>query len=368
MDDSTPRPLEQIRHDIDAIDDQLVALLNERASLAQEVGRWKQKGQKPFFTPERERQIFQSLKERNLGPLRHTQLESIFREIVSAARAAEKVPSVAYWGPAGTFTHMAGLQTFGSSSELVPIESIEDVFYAVDQDKADYGVLPIENSIAGVVPQTLDMFPQTNVKICAETYVPIHHHLVSLAERLEDIKTVYAGPQPAGQCKRWLRSNLPSAKVIEVVPTAAAAAKALEDPTSAAIANKLGAETVGIPVLAEHIEDNPSNRTRFIVIGFNEPTKTGADKTSLMFSLRNRPGELYTALGAFVKHGVNLMMIESRPAQRAAFEYIFYADCVGHRTDVNLQDAIALLKGHALETVVLGSYPAAEGTVFGSVS
>lgn len=360
MDEAAPINLEVIRKQIDTLDDQIVELLNRRASLAQDVGRLKEAGQKPFFTPERERQIFESLKVRNRGPLRDSQLQSIFREIISAARAAEKVPSVAFWGPEGTFTHMAALQTFGGSSDLVAQESIEDVFLAVDHDKADYGVLPIENSVAGVVPQTLDMFPQTNVRICAESYVSIHHHLVSLCSKLEDIETVYAGPQPAGQCRRWLRSNLPTARVVEVVPTAAAAARALEDPKSAAIANKLGAQTVGIPVLAEHIEDNPNNRTRFIVIGFNEPAKTGNDKTSLMFSLRNRPGELYHALGAFVQHGVNLMMIESRPAQRAAFEYIFYADCVGHRTDQNLQSAIEMLKAHALETVLLGSYPAAE--------
>lgn len=360
MAENVPRSLEEIRGEIDALDDSLIEILNKRASLAQEVGKLKQVGQRPFFTPERERQIFESLKERNKGPLRDNQLIGVFREIISAARAAEKVPSVAYWGPEGTFTHMAALQTFGTSSDFVAEETIEDVFFSVDHDKADYGVLPIENSVAGVVPQTLDMFPQTNVKICAETYVPIHHHLVSRAEKLEEIKIVYAGPQPAGQCRRWLRSNLPNAQVMEVVPTAAAAARALEDPTGAAIANKLGAQTVGIPVLVEHIQDNPNNRTRFIVIGFNEPAKTGSDKTSLMFSLRNRPGELYHALGAFVQEGVNLMMIESRPAQRAAFEYIFYADCVGHRTDDNLQRAIGKLKGHALETVLLGSYPAAE--------
>ncbi len=354
------RELESIRKSIDEVDAKLVELLSCRADLAKRIGLLKSKDQKPFFTPERERQVYANLRKANPGPLQDRQLVSIFREIISAARAAEKPLSVSYWGPEGTFTQMAALQTFGASSVMVAEDTVEEVFFSVDHLKADYGVVPIENSVAGVVPQTLDMFPQTNVKICAETYVPIHHHLVSLAESLDAIERVYAGPQPASQCRRWLRANLPKAQVVEVVPTSAAAARALEDPASAAIANKLGAETVGIPVLFEHIQDNPHNRTRFIVIGFNEPAKTGSDKTSMMFSLRNRPGELYRALGAFVQEDVNLMMIESRPAQRAAFEYIFYADCVGHHSDPALQRAIEALKGLTLETVLLGSYPAAE--------
>ena len=220
-------------------------------------------------------------------------------------------------------------------------------------------MVPVENSTAGVVPETLDMFPQTNVRICAETYVPIHHHLVSVAVSLGEVARVYAGPQPAAQCRRWLRANLPNAQILETIPTAKAAEKALTDPHGGAIANRLAAETVGIPILQEHLEDNPHNRTRFLVVGYNEPAKTGKDKTSVMFNLRNRPGELYHAVGAFQSEGVNLRMIESRPAQRATFEYIFYCDCDGHRTDEPLQRAIESLKGQALETTVLGSYPMA---------
>ena len=354
------RSLDQIRSEIDDIDANLVRLLSRRAELAQEVGRVKGRDQKPFFTPERERQIYEKLELENPGPLQARQLVSIFREIISAARAAEKPLVCAFWGPAGTFTHLAAIQTFGSSTTFVPQESIQDVFLAVEHGNADYGVVPVENSVAGVVPETLDMFPQTNVKICAETFVPIHHHLVSVAARLDDIERVYAGPQPASQCRRWLRANLPNAQIVETVPTAKAAERALEDARGAAIANRLGAETVGIPILLEHIEDNPHNRTRFLVVGYNEPAKTGKDKTSLMFNLRNRPGELYRALGAFDQEGVNLMMIESRPAQRATFEYIFYCDCTGHRSDEKLRRAIDLLKGYTLETTILGSYPSAD--------
>jgi chorismate mutase/prephenate dehydratase len=357
MAEGTHRTLPDIRQDIDAIDEQLVSLLSRRVELAQEVGLVKGKDNRPYFTPERERQIYEKLDRINPGPLRNKQLSAIFREIISAARAAEKPLNVAYWGPAGTYTNLAALETFGASSTFSAQDSIQDVFQAVEHGNCDYGVVPVENSVAGIVPETLDMFPQTNVKICAEIYIPIHHHLLSIATSLDQIERVYAGPQPAQQCRRWLRANLPNAQIIEVVPTSKAAEKALDDPNSAAIANKLGAETVGIPILVEHINDNPSNRTRFIILGYNEPAKTGNDKTSVMFNLRNRPGELVTALRAFEANGVNLMMIESRPAQRATFEYIFYCDCAGHRTDGSLKAAIDTLKGYALETTILGSYP-----------
>lgn len=357
MAEGTHRTLLDIRKDIDAIDDELVALLSKRVELAQEVGLVKGKDNRPYFTPERERQIYEKLDRINPGPLRNRQLSAIFREIISAARAAEKPLVAAFWGPAGTYTNLAAIETFGASSTFAAQDSIQDVFRAVEHGNADYGVVPVENSVAGIVPETLDMFPQTNVKICAEVYIPIHHHLLSTCTTLDEIKTVFAGPQPAQQCRRWLRANLPNAQIIEVVPTSKAAEAALQEPNSAAIANKLGAEMVGIPTLVEHINDNPSNRTRFIILGYNEPAKTGNDKTSVMFNLRNRPGELVTALRAFEANGVNLMMIESRPAQRATFEYIFYCDCAGHRTDEALQAAIETLKAYALETTILGSYP-----------
>jgi chorismate mutase/prephenate dehydratase len=357
MSEGTPRPLDEIRKDIDAIDDRLVELLSRRVELAQEVGRFKGQDNRPYFTPERERAIYQRLEQINPGPLQHRQLLAVFREIISAARAAEKPLVAAYWGPPGTFTHMASIQVFGSSTTFVPSDNIPEVFHAVEHGDVDYGVVPVENSVAGVVPETLDMFPQTNVKICAEIYIPIQHHLATTAASLNEIERVYAFGQPYNQCRRWLRGNLPNAEVIETAPTSRAAQKALDDHKGAAICNRLAAETIGIPILVEHIQDDPANRTRFIVLGYNEPAKTGSDKTSVMFNLRNRPGELVKALRAFEEHGVNLMMIESRPAQRATFEYIFYCDCNGHRTDTSLTSALDELRQHALETTILGSYP-----------
>lgn len=352
-----PRPLPQIREEIDSIDEQMVRLLSRRGQCAIEVGLVKQSDGKAFFTPERERQIFDRLAEINTGPLTKTHLQNIFREVISAGRGLEKPLCSAFWGPPGTFTHLASLRTFGQSASHQPEESIRDVFLAVEHGRADYGVLPVENSVAGIVPETLDSFALTNVKICAETYAPIHHHLVSVSDSLQKIKRVYSGPQPAAQCRRWLRANLPNAEIIEVVPTAKAAERALTDPEGSAIANYLGAETVGIPILVEHIEDNPDNRTRFLVIGYNEPAKTGKDKTSVMFNLKNRPGELVRALRAFETQGIDLMMIESRPAPRAAFEYIFYVDCSGHRSDRSVASALAEIAECTLEANVLGSYP-----------
>lgn len=350
--------LSNIRSQIDSIDAQLVELLSRRAGLAIEIGALKGKDGKPFFTPEREREIFEKLDKTNPGPLHTRQLTAIFREIISAARAAEKALVAAYWGPEGTFTHLAAVKTFGESSTLVPADSIEEVFRTVEHGHADYGVVPIENSVAGIVPETLDVFPSTSLKICAEVFISVHHHLVTVCPGLEAIRRVYTGPQPERQCRGWLRAHLPHAEIVSVVPTAKAAARALEDREGAAIANAIAAEIIGIPILFEHIEDNATNTTRFLVVGYNEPARTGRDKTSLLFSLGNKPGELYRALGAFDRFGVNLMMIESRRAR--SFDYNFFLDCVGHRTDEAVESALRALRALSHEITILGSYPAAE--------
>jgi chorismate mutase/prephenate dehydratase len=339
------------------VDAEIVRLLGSRASLAREIGVLKGGENKPFFTPEREHQIFARLAGLDAGPLQHAQITAIFREIISAARAAEKPMSVSFWGPNGTFSHIAAVQTFGRSTQFAPADSIYDVFRAVEQGRSDYGIVPIENSTAGVVPETLDMFPQTNVKICDETFITVHHCLASSGASLAEIERVYAGPQPTAQCRGWLREHLGKAEIVSVAPTVRAAEMAMADPGGAAIVNSMTVELLGMTALADHLEDSPNNRTRFVVLGFNEPARTGKDKTTLMFNLRNRPGELYRVLGAFVEHDVNLLMIESRPAQRASFEYLFYVDCSGHRSDDNVSAAIAAIKGFALETTILGSYP-----------
>jgi chorismate mutase/prephenate dehydratase len=359
MSDAVQPDLTSIRKRIDEIDAQLVDLLSKRAQLAIDIGAIKGRGGKPFFTPEREREIFEKLDKTNPGPLKTNKLTAIFREVISAARAAEKPLTAAYWGPPGTFTHLAAVKTFGESSTLLPVESIEEIFKKVEHGQADYGVVPIENSVAGIVPETLDIFPHTSVKICAETYIPVRHHLVTTCGTLDQIERVYSGPQPEHQCRGWLRQHLPHAEIVNIAPTAKAAETAKKDPKGAAIANSLAAELIDIPILFDHIEDNPHNQTRFLVIGFNEPARTGKDKTSLMFSLGNRPGELYQALGAFNEFGVNLMMIESRRARRG-FDYNFFCDCVGHRNDENVQSALEALRTQSHDITILGSYPMSE--------
>ncbi|MCB0826557.1 MAG: prephenate dehydratase [Armatimonadetes bacterium] len=351
------RTVEQVRGDIDALDSELIQLLERRVHLAQEIGNLKGLEKKPFFTPERERQIYERLQEKAKGQLGPEQLVNIFREIISAARAAEKPLTVAFWGPPGTYSNQAVEATFGHSVVANPVNSIREVFLSVERGQSDYGVVPIENTIGGVVPETLDMFPVTNVKICAETFIDIHHHLGTLADDLSKIERVYAGPQPASQCRRWLQEHIPAAQVVEVVPTSRAAEKALNDPQGAAIANRICLDMLGLPAIAERIEDHAKNQTRFVVLGHNEPAPSGRDKTTITFHLKNRPGELYRVLGCFVDHGVNLTMIESRPSPRESFSYLFYVDMVGHREDTEVMQAINDMRSVASETIILGSYP-----------
>lgn len=351
------RTIEHVRADIDEIDAEIVRLLAQRARLALEIGKLKEFGRRPYFSPEREHQVFERLSKLDSGPLTPLQITAIFKEIVSAARAAEKPLCVSFWGPEGTFSHLAATQMFGRSTSFLPVESIEAVFKAVEYGRADYGIVPIENSVAGVIPETLDMFPVTNVKICDETFLKVEHHLASGGATLNEVDRIYAGPQPVAQCHNWIRNNLPRAEVVSAAPTARAAEMAMKDENGAAIVNTLTIENLGMSVLAERIEDSPDNKTRFVVLGFNEPKSTGRDKTTILFNLRNQPGELYKVLGAFADNYVNLLMIESRPAQRTTFEYLFFVDCGGHHSDQSVSKAIEAIKGFALEVTILGSFP-----------
>ncbi len=362
MAENTQRGSDAIRKDIDSVDADLVRLLNRRTKLAEEVAKGVPGSPNVVVSLAAERAAVDQVVAESKGPLTSDQLRTIFREIVSAGRTAATRVQVAYWGPPGTYTNLAAIETFGHSTTFVPESSIEEVFLSVEHGRVKFGVVPVENSVAGIVPETLDMFPWTNVKIVAETHIAIHHNLVSKAKALKDIQRVYAGPQPSQQCRRWLKEHLPHAEIVEVAPTTKAAKCALDDPHGAAIANRLGAEAVGIPILVERIEDNPKNRTRFYVIGYGEPEPTGHDKTSVMFNLRNEPGHLVRALRAFEEANVNLIMIESRPAQRASFEYIFYVDCVGHQSDPGLKVALAALRQSTIDTIVLGSYPTTDDT------
>jgi chorismate mutase/prephenate dehydratase len=295
----------------------------------------------------------------NKGPLEATAVRAVYREIISACIALEKPLSVAFLGPEGTFSHLASIARFGTSSHFVPVDSITEVFAQVERSHCDYGIVPVENSWAGVVPETLDTFMNSNLRVVSEVFQPITHNLLSHSASLEQIKRLYYHFQPLAQCRQWLRNHLPHVEEIEASSTAKSAELAAQDRESAAIATYLAAERYGVPILCEHIEDNPSNNTRFLVLGYNEPEPTGRDKTSLMFSVHNRAGELVHALNAFEKYDVNMTMIESRPTKVAAWQYVFYIDVQGHTRDVPVTKAINLLKEQALFVRVLGSYPEA---------
>jgi chorismate mutase/prephenate dehydratase len=351
--------LKNLREQIDAIDAQLVVLLNDRAKISLEVG--KSKAQDPnarYFAPERERDIMQRITTLHAGgAMPKDALIAVFREIISASIALQKPMAVAYWGPAGTFTQMAAMQRFGSSATYHDCASIPEVFEDVERERADYGVVPVENSTEGVINYTLDMFHETLLKICAEVYVDIRHCLLTHATSLAQIKRLYAGPQPLAQCRRWIDSELPGVEVIQIMPTTRSAERAAADPEGAAIAAKKAAEVYGLPILFEGIEDNPNNKTRFLVMGRNEPPPTGRDKTSVLFAVKNQPGSLSRALRAFEAFNVNLSMIASRPARNSAWEYVQFVDMQGHVKDEPVRAALAELEDQVVYVNVLGSYP-----------
>jgi chorismate mutase/prephenate dehydratase len=349
-----------LRKEIDRIDERIIELLNRRAELALEIGRHKAHTKTPYFTPERERAVLKRLLALSKGPLPAEALRAVYREVISACRALEKPLSIAYLGPAGTFSHQAAIMRFGSSSSLEPCDAIPDIFAQVERGSVDYGVVPVENSLAGVIPETLDTFMQSNVRVVSELFVPIVHNLATRCSSLEDVRRLYTHPQPLAQCRQWLRAHLPTVEIIEAGSTVRAAQSAAGDEQGAAICPALAAEIVGLPILVEHTEDNPSNRTRFLVLGYNEPEPTGRDKTSVMFSVHHRAGALFRAMAAFEKYDVNLTMIESRPAKMAVWEYVFYVDVQGHVRDDNVARALHQLKEQTLFLTVLGSYPAAE--------
>lgn len=351
--------LSDLRKEIDSVDMQILELLNRRAKVVQEVGHTKSRENTHYFTPEREFNIFQRLTSSNTGPLDSSAIRAIYREILSAMRALEKPLAIAFLGPETTFSHLASLSRFGRSANYRPVESISEVFSVVERNTVDYGVVPVENSWAGVIPETLDTFMNSNLRVLSEIYLPISHNLLTKCAALPDIKRLYSHFQPVAQCKQWLKNHLSHAQIVDASSTAKAAEMAAGDPESAAIATHLAAERVELPILCEHIEDNPTNRTRFWVLGYNEPEPTGKDKTSILFSVPNKSGELVHALSAFEKHSVNMTMIESRPTKVEAWQYAFYVDVQGHIRDYNVEKAVGLLKEHSLFVRVLGSYPEA---------
>jgi chorismate mutase/prephenate dehydratase len=351
--------LSELRQQIDAIDDQILALLNRRAGLVIAVGKAKEGASTDFYVPSREQAIYTRLIADSSGPFPEEGIRRVFREIISASLSLEQPLKVAFLGPQATFTHVAAMHQFGFSAQLVPIKSIPSIFEEVGRGRANYGVVPVENSNEGVVSHTLDMFMESDLKIIAEVLVEVSHDLLNRTGRIEDVRKVVSHPQALAQCRAWLEENLPDVPLVDVGSTALAAQQVAEDESAAAIASEAAATLYGLRVVKHRIEDNPNNFTRFLVIGRQMPEPGERDKTSIMFSVRDEPGILYRMLEPFSKRGINLSKIESRPMKGRAWEYIFFLDMEGHIRNEQIAAAIEELRGCCQFLKVLGSYPKA---------
>ena len=349
------KSLEELREQIDGIDDRLLELLNERIKVVQKVGELKHKTGGAIYRPEREKAIIKRLSERNNGPLTEAAIEAIFLEIFAVARNFEQPQKVAYLGPEGSFTHQAAENRFGAMSEYIPLHSISAVFKAVHASRAKFAVVPIENNTNGFVGETLDELAKTNLKIVAELYMPIHHSFVTKAHKLHNIKRIYSKDIAFNQCRSFLMEHeLDTIEYIPVESTSKAAKLASQDPGSAAICSHIAAKLYQVPVMFENIEDNHKNKTRFIILSDFENLQSGDDKTSILARLLDRPGSLYEFLQSFHEANINLKKIESRPApEEEGFDYWFYIDFEGHKDDPNIQK---LFKKHESEIKYLGSY------------
>lgn len=358
---STELKLQAIRDRIDALDEQVQTLINERAKLAQEVAQVKQEsGDAPvFYRPEREAQVLRRVKERNQGPLPAENMARLFREIMSACLALEHPMKIAFLGPEGTFTQAAAIKHFGHAVETVPMAAIDEVFREVEAGSADYGVVPVENSTEGVINHTLDMLLNSSLTICGEVEIRIHHHLMSKVDALDKIRRIYSHSQSLAQCREWLDAHLYGVERENVSSNAEAARRASREEGSAAVAGEMAAELYGLRILERNIEDRPNNTTRFLVLGKNPVPPSGKDKTSLLVSTRNKPGALFQLLEPIARNGLSMTRIESRPSRQGLWDYVFFVDIEGHRQDEKVASTLRELEQEASLLKIIGSYPKA---------
>ena len=355
--------LDRVRKKIDAIDAKVLSLLNDRARASREIGQLKMKEGQGVYAPHREKQVLDRLKSSNKGPMTPEAIEAIYREIMSFSISLEKKVKIAYLGPPVTYTHQAAQKKFGSSVDYEACTTITDVFSEVEQGRADYGVVPVENSTEGAVNHTLDMFIDSSLRIYGEIFLPIHHYLLSKSVPLKDIVQVYSKDQVFGQCRLWLEAHLREATLLPTNSTAEAAQIVANDTNQAGIAciaSKIAAQVYGLRILASSVEDNPNNTTRFLIISGSEAKPTSADKTSIVFEIKDRSGALHDILVPFKKSKINLTKIESRPSKKKAWSYYFFVDFEGHHGAPKVQKALASLEKHCTFLKVLGSYPKAE--------
>ncbi|MEM5316130.1 prephenate dehydratase [Paraburkholderia sp. JHI869] len=360
MDDELNSQLKPLRERIDAIDAQLIALLNQRASVALEVGEVKKHFNAPVFRPERELQVIERLQNMSDGPLGNDHISAIWREIMAASRSLEKTISAAFLGPVGTYSEQAMYQYFGQSIEGLPCPSIDEVFRSVEAGAAEFGVVPVENSTEGAVSRTLDLFLETQLVIGGEIALPIQHNLMTQSGNLSGVKRVCAHPQALAQCQHWLTANAPQLERQPVSSNAEAARLAAADPTVAAIAGDRAATHYGLLIANALIQDDPHNRTRFVMIGKQPAGATGRDQTSMIVSVKNEPGAVYKLLEPLARHSVSMTRFESRPARvGSTWEYYFYIDFEGHRDEPAVAAALDELSKKAAYLKILGSYPRA---------
>lgn len=350
--------LQELRQTIDRLDDQIVDLLNARAKAAVEIGKLKAASGSGVFSADREREVLDRITALSKGPLSRDSLLSIYRELMSASFALERPPRVGYLGPEGSYCHEAAMGKFGASVEYEPLSDIRAVFDEISRGHVDYGVVPVENSIAGAVLDTLDAFCTHDLRVCSEIQRAIHHNLLAKC-RQDEIEVVYSRPEALAQCQRWLSETGLSRRTAAAPSTSKAAELAASQPRSAAIGSKLAARLHGLAILAAHIEDNPSNATRFFVIGGEMPKPTGCDRTSLMFTTANKAGALVDVLLVFQQAGINMTMITSRPSPTAELQYNFFVDLDGHEADPPVKAALEEARRHCQTLRVLGSFPKA---------
>jgi len=348
--------LSQLRKKIDALDAKIIELLNDRASITSTIGQEKIKNNKPIYAPEREQDVLRRVKNLNKGPIKNEGVEAIYREVMSAALALEKPLRIAYMGPEATFSHLASLKKFGSSVTHVPCDNVAEVFTKVESADCDYGVVPIENSIEGVVTHTMDLLVDSDLKICSQLLLNVTHHLMSKGSLLQ-IKEVYSHPQILGQCRQWLMKNLPKAHLIPTVSSTKAAQMVAGKKNAACIASQIAAPLYGLSILKSNIQDSTHNITRFLVISNADVPPTGHDRTSLVFSIKDKVGALHAMLTPFMKNKINLTKIESRPSKKKAWDYYFFVDCEGHQKDPGVARALVQLEGMCKFLKILGSYP-----------
>lgn len=349
--------MKKIREEINRIDKDIVESLDKRAKLVKKISEVKRRERSPIFAPEREKVVFNRVMQFSEGSFPQESLKFIFREIISASILLEGALKIAYLGPEATFSHEAAISRFGLSAEYFSQIDIEQVFSSVESGRTDLGVVPIENSTEGVINDTLDLFLKTKVKIVSEIVLNVHHHLLSQEKSISEIKKIYSHPYALAQCKRWIKNNL-NVQIIDVASTAQAAKLATEEKYSAAIASISAADIYHLNLLSSNIEDKRNNATRFFVIGDFEAKPSGTDKTSILFSTKNRVGSLYDSLSIFSRWGIDMTRILSRPNHKDPWSYIFYIDCDGHINDENIKRAMGELEMQSTIFKHLGSYPA----------